>query len=88
MMEGRRLILNDYTVIEDGQAGYSQGSLWLYFTGYTMIEIAQMFCDSSKTELIVFQYGDMQDRYENFTVCTNMNIDIDGNASVCMKRSS
>lgn len=87
-MEGQRIVLNDSTVIENGRAGYSEGYLWLFFSGYTMLQIAQMFCDPSKTELIVFEYGEMRDSYENFTVCTNMNIDIDGNASVCMKRGT
>ena len=87
-MEGQRIVLNDSTVIENGRAGYSEGYLWLFFSGYTMLQIAQMFCDTSKTAVIVFKYGEMQETYENFTVCTTMNIDIDGNASVCMKRGT
>ena len=83
-MEGVRLILNDQTIIENGSAGYSAGSLWLYFTGYTMMEIAQIFCDPGKTSHIVFQYGEMQDTYDGFTSCINMSIDIDGNASGCL----
>ena len=86
-MEGQRIVLNDSTVIENGRAGYSEGYLWLFFSGYTMLQIAQMFCDTSKTAVIVFKYGEMQETYD-FTVCTTMNIDIDGNASVCMKRGT
>ena len=39
-MEGRRLILSDGTVIEDGQAGLADGNLWLYLPGYTMQDAA------------------------------------------------
>lgn len=85
-MEGKRLILNDETVIEDGQAGYSQGFLWLYFTGYTMPEAGAIFFDPLKTDKIIFQYGEMEDVYEHFTSCTNLMIDSDGLISVCMTK--
>lgn len=86
-MEGRRLILNDGTIIENGQAGYSSGFLWLYFTGYTMMQM-MIFCDDDKTRKIVFQYGDMSDEYDGFTNCVTMNIDTDGNNSVCLKKGT
>lgn len=85
-MEGKRLILNDETVIENGQAGYSQGFLWFYFTGITMPEAGAIFFDPSKTDKIIFQYGDMEDVYEHFTSCRNLMIDSDGQISVCMTR--
>lgn len=81
-----RLVLNDGTTIEGGKAGYSEGFLWLYFTGYTLQQAAGLFFDSSKTSHIVFQYGEMENEYDGFTVCITLNIDIDGNVSVCMKR--
>lgn len=83
-MEGRRLVLNDGTIIENGEAGYSQGFLWCYFTGYTMQQAAALFFDPTKTAKIVFQYGEMQDEYNGFTVCVNLMIDTDGRLSVCM----
>ena len=82
----QRLILNDGTTIENGDAGYSDGSLWLFFTGYTMQEMAGMFLDPEKTSKIVYQYGDMSAEYDNFTNCKTMTIDTDGNNSVCMAR--
>lgn len=85
-MEGQRLILTDGTEIENGRAGYAQGFLWLYFSGYTMQEAAMMFFDTGKTSRIVFQYGEMEDAYEGFTVCRNLMIDTDGEISVCMTR--
>ena len=84
-MEGRRLILNDDTVIENGEAGLSSANnLWVWFTGRTMMEAAAIFFNPVKTERIVFQYGEMEDAYTGYTVCRNMMIDGDGNMSVCM----
>lgn len=85
-MEGRQLTLNDGTIIPGGEAGYSQGNLWMWFDGYTLQQAAAMFFDPEKTERIVFQYGEMQDAYEDFTDCTVLQIDVDGRVSVCMKR--
>ena len=84
---GRRLILNDGTTIENGQAGYSQGFLWCYFTGYTMQQAASLFFDSEKTARIVFQYGEMEDEYNGFTNCININVNTDGLVSVCMVKA-
>ena len=86
-MEGRRLILNDGTVIEGGEAGYAQGFLWCYMKGLTMMQAASLFFDTGKTARILFQYGDMEDEYNGFTNCTNINIDTDGRVSVCMTKA-
>ena len=85
-MEGRQLILNDGTIIENGEAGSSDGILWCYFTGYTLQEAAAMFFDVGKTSRIKFVYGEMQDEYEGFTNCFNINVDVDGRVSVGLKR--
>ena len=85
-MEGRRIILNDGTTLEGGEAGYSQGFLWIYLHGYTMMQAAMLFFDPEKTARIVFQYGEMENTYEGFTNCININIDVDGRLSVCMTR--
>ena len=87
-MEGQRLILNDGTMIENGRAGYSEGYLWLYFTGYTLPEAGSIFFDQTKTASIIFQYGEMEDVYNGFTVCRNLMIDMDGNVSVCMVKGN
>lgn len=86
-MKGIRLILNDGTVIENGRAGYAEGCLWCYITGYTMMQAAALFLDAEKTARIVFQYGEMQDEYEGYTNCVNIQIDVDGEVSVCMKKA-
>ena len=86
--DGRRLILNDGTTIENGEAGFAEGFLWLRLPGYTMQQAASIFFDSSKTERIVFEYGEMTDTYDGFTVCVNINVNIDGMASVCLVRGT
>ena len=83
-LEGQRLILNSQLTIENGTAGYFDGHLWLYFTGYTLQETATIFFDPANTATIVFQFGDMAETYEGFTDCVNLSINSDGNVSVCM----
>lgn len=87
-MEGQRLILMDGTIIENGRCGYADGRLWCWVTGYTMQQAAGIFFDPDKTGEIVYQYGEMSDRYEGFTVCTNLFIDNDGQVSVCLVRGN
>ena len=81
-MEGRRLILNDGTTIEDGEAGLAEGFLWLWFHG-SMQQAASLFFDSSKTSKIEFQYGEMIDTFTGFTNCISISI-TGGTVSVCM----
>lgn len=85
-MDGRRLILMDGTTLEDGEAGYAQGFLWLWFSGMTLAEAFALFIDPAKTGHIVFQYGEMEDVYDGFTNCTSVSIDVDGRVSVCMTK--
>ena len=85
-MEGRQLILNDGTVIPDGEAGLAQGFLWLYLPGYTMQQAAAIAFDAGKTASITFEYGEMSDTYNGYTVCTNISAD-DGQASVCLTQA-
>lgn len=84
-MTGRRLILNNDIVIENGEAGYSAGFLWCYITGYTMAEAAEIFLSPGNTARIIFQYGEMEDQYDGYTECMNLMIDTDGKISVCLK---
>ena len=82
-MEGQNIVFNDGTVIP-GRVGYADGFLWLWFTGYTIQQAANIFFDPAKTSRIVFQYGDMEDVYEGFTNCISIGVSVDGQASVCM----
>ena len=84
-MEGRRLILNDGTTIENGEAGCADGSLWCYLPGYTMQQAASLFFDAAKTAKIIFQYGNMEDEYNGYTNCVTITT-AGGMTSVCMKK--
>lgn len=84
MTTGRRLILNDGTILEDGEAGLAQDHLWLWFSGLTMQEAASMCFDPEKMSRIVFQYGEMEDSFDGFTACIAMQIGEDGRISVCL----
>jgi hypothetical protein len=84
--EGQRLILADGTTLENCVAGYAEGFLWLYLTGYTIQQAAALFFDPAKTAHIVFQYGDMKDEYTGFTDCRTLTTNTDGQVSVCMAR--
>ena len=83
----RELILKDGTII-DGTAGYFGGFLWLYFSGYTLLQAAEIFSDPEKTETIEFRAGANDEIYEGFTDCRNIMTDEDGRLSVCMTRSN
>ena len=84
---GRRLMLNDGTTIENGEAGYSSGYLWLWAPGMTMPEAAALFLDPGKTEKIVFEYGDMADTYEGYTTCTHLST-VDGKVTICLAKGA
>ena len=87
-MSGRYLKMADETEIDSGEAGYNQGFLWCYFTGYTLPEAAAIFFDHEKTNVIEFHYGEMVDTYNGFTDCVNLGVDVDGKVSVCMKKGA
>ena len=72
-MTGRRLVLNDGTQIENGEAGYADGFLWLFIPGYT-IQQGIVFFDPEKTSKIIYQYGEMEDTYTGFTNCRTLMI--------------
>ena len=86
-MMDRKIVLNDGTEIMDGTAGLSSsGKLWIYFTGYTMMQAAMMFLDPEKTERIVFFGGENETTYEGYTSCVNMSKDENGQFHICMTR--
>ena len=86
-LDGRRLILNDGTTLERGEAGFAEGFLWCYIPNFTMQQAASLFFDASKTSRIEFDYGDMKDTYEGYTTCTRL-LDEGDRVSVCMVRGS
>ena len=82
-MEGRRLILNDGTVIDGGSAGLADGFLWLWFPGWTMADVAAKVFNPAVMKNIYFQYGEEENTYTGYTVCTNLMLD-GGEIAVCM----
>ena len=84
-MEGTRLILNDGTVIEGGQAGLSDGFLWLYLPGMTMQAAAAIAFDTNKTKRIWFQFGEEEAEYAGYTNCTRI-MENGAEVSVCLTR--
>ena len=86
-MEGRRLILKDGTQIEGGEAGYSNGTLWLWLPGMTMAEAATILFNPLKTAVIWFQYGDEEAEYKGYTICTAI-ITEEERISGCMKKGA
>ena len=69
-MDGRKVILNpglDRIVLEGSEAGYADGVLWLYIKGQTLAQTFALLSNPTNTAVIEFHYGDMVDRYENFT---------------------
>ena len=83
MDEGMWLILNDGTVIENGRVGYSSGFLWLHFPGWTMQQAAAKAFNPDVMNFITFKYGEMEDVYTGYTVCTDIMQD-ENEVSVCM----
>lgn len=86
-MEGKRLILQDGTAIEGGQAGLSDGFLWLSLPGMTMQEAALIAFDPNKTKTIWFQFGEEETEYRDYTNCTKI-MDDGAEVSVCLTRGN
>lgn len=84
---GRRLMLNDGTTIENGEAGYSSGYLWLWVPGMTLPEAAVIFLDPEKTKKVVFEFGEMSDTYEGYTTCTQLSA-VDGKVTICLAKGA
>ena len=64
---GRRIILADGTIYEDSNAGYADGSLWLYLTGVSMIDAWPGVADPEKTAEIVYEFGEESITYDGYT---------------------
>lgn len=87
-MEGQQITLNDGTIIPNGRVGYAEGVLWCFFSGMSFARVAVLFTDPERTARIVFQFGEMEHEYTGFVNCTNINVDVDGQFSVALKRGA
>jgi len=69
-MQGRKLILNDGTEYDEGEAGASDGLLWCFLKNAAIPGVYADFSDPEKTRRIVFHYGEMQTAFEDYTELT------------------
>lgn len=72
-----RLILNDGTEIDGGQAWLVTGNLRCFFQGLTVSEAAALFFDPAKTETIVYDNGETQETFTGY-VGTSIVTDAEG----------
>jgi hypothetical protein len=61
------LILKDGTVLEGSECGYADHNLWCYIKNLSLTETFAVFSDPSKTETIIFRYGNTEEKYVGFT---------------------
>ena len=83
---GHRLILADGTEIDNGRAGISSGFLWLWVPDKPFWDVGDIVRDPEKTAEITYQYGEMQDIYENYTDCTVLMVQ-ENEIAVCLKKA-
>ena len=76
--------MNDGTIV-NGNAGETDGFLWLWMDGITIQEAAAIAFDKNKTRRIIFKHGEAEDAYTGFTVCVNIKAN-DGEIAVCMTK--
>ena len=86
-MNGRKLILNDGTVIEDGTCGQADGVLWCYLPDGDIRQAFALFSDPEKTARIRFIYGEMEDVYEGYTDLTAIAAGQDGEIRVQLRKT-
>lgn len=84
---GRRLILANGSIYENAEAGYADGFLLLFMRKtITLHDAANIFFNHENTNLIVFEYGEMEDRFENFTHVVNLMENADEEVTVALKQ--
>ena len=84
---------NELLTLKDGTeinvfSGFSDGFLWLWFTGYTMQEAATIFLDESKTESFTVKVGENETEYAGLTDCRLIQRNAEGKLSVCLTRGA
>lgn len=63
---GRRIIMNDGTTWEDSECGCADGFLWLRLHGVQMQDAFPVVSDPNATKKIIFEYGEMSDKYTGY----------------------
>lgn len=81
-----RLILNDGTIIDSGQAWLVTGVLRCFFNGYTINEAATLFLDATKTAHIIYDNGETQETFDGYTICTSIDMDVEGYVHIGLEK--
>ena len=82
----QRLILNDGTIIENGDAGYASGTLCLWIPG-TIADVAAICTNPAKMSRVTLQTDYETETYEGYTDCRSLSVN-DGVVSVCMAKGA
>ena len=82
---GRRIIMNDGTTWEDSECGYADGFLWLYLHGVQLSDAFPIVNDPNATKKIIFEYGEMSDKYTGFKKLQTIRNE-DYGCSVCLTK--
>lgn len=67
MANGRRLIMGDGTVFEEGECGYAEHQLWCWIKNITFAEAFAVFSNPFKTNTIRFIHSNIEEIYTGFT---------------------
>lgn len=84
-MDGRAIILADGTKLPGSECGLAEGVLWCFVDGLTMMQAFSLLADPNKTQVITFQYGEMQDTFEGYTQLIAAILAQDGKIHVALR---
>lgn len=84
-MDKRKITLNDGSTF-NGNCGYADGYLWCYLLGVESPEEVAVFLNPDAISVIIYQYGDMEDRYTGFVF--NVIQKTESGYNVCLKKGA
>lgn len=65
-MNRRYILLHDGTELP-GTIGFSDGVIWCYIPGVSILDVFPAFSAPEKTKRLEFHYGEMKDVYDGYT---------------------
>lgn len=85
----RRITLNDGTIYENSDIGFTNGVICCFINGETatVLNTFPVFSDSAKTEKIVYEFGEKQNTYEGFTHLGGIWEEYGGGITILLKRN-
>ena len=84
---GRRLIFANGIVWENTELGASDGTLWLFLNGITLMQALPVITNQNATMEITFEYGEMSDKYTGYTHLKNIMEDSTGCQACLIKEA-